>query len=1166
MDEEFDSQEESRIIQRISELENAVYPCEEPSTELRPWDYVLNDICLMQEQKQKIQNRNQKLRKQLTADMKNKWRRKRDNEKKQAKQICAKTAKFVKNFWKNADKAAHLRVEDFIKSRQRKMQTKQLNSLLDKAVEISVSLQERFTNTENEVDSNGSSASRNSCEYHNNINKNFIPDEQLMSNHSDIDYGKQVNGCNDLQRQKLNNIAQNALEFQPKGYTLETAQIKTEVPFLLNGTLREYQLVGLDWLVTLYEKNLNGILADEMGLGKTIQTIALLAHLACERCVWGPHLIIVPTSVILNWEIEFKKWCPSFKILTYFGTAKERAEKRKGWSKENAFHVCITSYQLAVQDINALRKKRWQYMILDEAQYIKNFKSQRWKTLLNVRCSRRLLLTGTPLQNSLMELWSLLHFLMPSVFASHEDFKDWFSNPLTNMVEGNYEMNRAVVQRLHKVLRPFILRRLKSEVEQQLPTKHEKVIYCALAKRQRFLYNEFLSQKATVDNLRSGNMMSVLNIIMQLRKCCNHPNLFEPRPVVSPLIVQPSKTQLSQQFLLDTSPDVTPRQFNTISSVAEWKLFSDVSNPQRLLDEVMNSSPQEVLRKIKGLKYAADSCLETHPYDETHALPNGCPLSELQNVEINAVPKHRRKRFLTNGDQNFSNNVPFSRNQTKRTRACSPEKLGSIHEKRKKERLKIIQWLLQIQRSSGRPVYSLDLILNMKQQFGNTVDKSCFFSSRVGNTVFSVPNVDLYDKACGMISSRISEYTSDTIRRFILYIHKLLLSDVSLEGPMLSVYDRYQKNMYDQFAASLFNHEPLPAHKVRLGHLLQFPELRLIEYDCGKLQKLALLLVQLHENKHRCLIFTQMSRMLDILQAFLSHHNYKYFRLDGTTPIDQRQAMMERFNSDDSVFCFILSTRSGGIGVNLTGADTVIFYDSDWNPTMDAQAQDRCHRIGQTRNVTIYRLISAKTIEENILQKAKQKQRLGEMAIDEAEFTPEFFRNADNIRDLFKNEEGIADIVNPLTSVPTNAKELEMAMANAEDQQDVIAAEHARAEAQVDDIEFDENASRPPSHSSNVPDAEDPSEEYIEMMNCLKPVEQYAVRFLESSYLPEIDEEMKAEEARMQERKDAYQRKSVDITPTKHKTTLQNKGTHSKNAVEDDQNTLISQRPKRHCA
>jgi SNF2 family DNA or RNA helicase len=128
---------------------------------------------------------------------------------------------------------------------------------------------------------------------------------------------------------ELNTIAAQAQSLQPTGYTLETTKVKTKVPFLLKYPLREYQHVGLDWLVTMYENKLNGILADEMGLGKTIQTIALLAHLACEKGNWGPHLIVVPTSVMLNWELEFKKWCPGFKILTYYGTPKERKLKRQ---------------------------------------------------------------------------------------------------------------------------------------------------------------------------------------------------------------------------------------------------------------------------------------------------------------------------------------------------------------------------------------------------------------------------------------------------------------------------------------------------------------------------------------------------------------------------------------------------------------------------------------------------------------------------------------------------------------------------------------------------------------------------------------------------------------------------------------------------------------------
>lgn len=163
--------------------------------------------------------------------------------------------------------------------------------------------------------------------------------------------------------------------------------------------------------------------------------------------------------------------------------------------RDNAFHVCVTSYKVVTQDIRSFKMKSWQYLILDEAQNIKNFKSQRWQMLLGLKAHRRLLLTGTPLQNSLMELWSLLHFLMPAVFTSSVDFRDWFSNPMSGMMEGNVEYNSGLVQSLHKVLRPFILRRLKSEVEKQLPEKTEHVIKCPLSKRQRCLYDDFMSRR-----------------------------------------------------------------------------------------------------------------------------------------------------------------------------------------------------------------------------------------------------------------------------------------------------------------------------------------------------------------------------------------------------------------------------------------------------------------------------------------------------------------------------------------------------------------------------------------------------------------------------------------------------------------------------------------------
>jgi E1A-binding protein p400 len=224
--------------------------------------------------------------------------------------------------------------------------------------------------------------------------------------------------------------------------------------------------------------------------------------------------------------------------------------------------------------------------------------------------------------------------------------------------------------------------------------------------------------------------------------------------------------------------------------------------------------------------------------------------------------------------------------------------------------------------------------------------------------------------------------------------------------------------------------------------------------------------------------------MLDVLEAFLNHHGHIYLRLDGTTKVEQRQALMERFNEDKRVFVFILSTRSGGVGINLTGADTVIFYDSDWNPTMDAQAQDRCHRIGQTRDVHIYRLVSEKTIEENILKKANQKRLLGDLAIEGGNFTTAYFKST-TIQDLFEVDSTTEDASARLSeiverdkdrkerlaqsmvastssavvppSAPVDVGAFESALAAAEDDQDVQAATTAKAEAAEELAEFDEN-------------------------------------------------------------------------------------------------------------
>lgn len=244
-------------------------------------------------------------------------------------------------------------------------------------------------------------------------------------------------------------------------------------------------------------------------------------------------------------------------------------------------------------------------------------------------------------------------------------------------------------------------------------------------------------------------------------------------------------------------------------------------------------------------------------------------------------------------------------------------------------------------------------------------------------------------------------------------------------------------------------HNPFHFAQVKLS--IAFPDKSLLQYDCGKLQKLTLLLHDLTSKGHRALIFTQMTKVLDILEQFLNIHGYRYMRLDGATKIEDRQIMTERFNRDPKIPVFILSTRSGGLGINLTGADTVIFYDSDWNPAMDKQCQDRCHRIGQSRDVHIYRFVSEYTIESNILKKANQKRHLDNVVIQEGEFTTDYFGKF-SIKDLVTGVNASNPAVDkPLSTIDGNIDNL---LAQAEDEDDREAANVAMKEVALDQDDF----------------------------------------------------------------------------------------------------------------
>ncbi|PRD29051.1 UNVERIFIED_CONTAM: Ino80 [Trichonephila clavipes] len=240
---------------------------------------------------------------------------------------------------------------------------------------------------------------------------------------------------------------------------------------------------------------------------------------------------------------------PYLKVLPYWGNTTDRKVLRKFWSQtdlhtENAsFHVLITSYQLVVQDVKYFQRIKWQYMVLDEAQAIKSTSSQRWKILLSFNCRNRLLLTGTPIQNSMAELWALLHFIMPTLFDSHDEFNEWFSKDIESHAENKTVIDEKHLSRLHKILQPFMLRRVKKDVENELSDKIEILVYCPLTRRQKLLYQN-LRKKISIDDLMQSSSTvsshsqsatsSLMNLVMQFRKVCNHPDLFEKREVKSP--------------------------------------------------------------------------------------------------------------------------------------------------------------------------------------------------------------------------------------------------------------------------------------------------------------------------------------------------------------------------------------------------------------------------------------------------------------------------------------------------------------------------------------------------------------------------------------------------------------------------------------------------------
>lgn len=736
-------------------------------------------------------------------------------------------------------------------------------------------------------------------------------------------------------------------------------------PKLINAQLKEYQLKGLNWLVNLYEQGINGILADEMGLGKTIQSISVMAYLAEKHDIWGPFLVVAPASTLHNWQQEIAKFVPEFKILPYWGSAGDRKVLRKFWDrkhstyrKDAAFHVCITSYQLVVSDVAYFQKMRWQYMILDEAQAIKSSQSSRWKCLLGFHCRNRLLLTGTPIQNNMQELWALLHFIMPSLFDSHDEFSEWFSKDIESHAQSNTKLNEDQLKRLHMILKPFMLRRVKKHVQKELGDKIELDIFCDLTYRQRAYYSNLRNQinimdlveKATMgDEQDSGTLM---NLVMQFRKVCNHPDLFERAEVRSPF---------ASAYFAETASFV--REGSNIP----------VGYSSRSLIEF--ELPRLVWRE-GGRLYQAGQ-------DNHKAGWRNRALNHMFNIWS---PEHVRESTEESGAFSwlrFADATPGdvydATHQSLITRAANelqkPNRLGQFKVAYDEEDKNYTpaHALFQIRaREDVNPLADItnEGILNrlMNVARADYDDSGLGRLEQAGRPNASAPPIQISCDSRGTAVERDQTLFNIDIRK-------------TLYGP--SIWDEKalieKKVPFNQFPTKQLL--PKPDHEKKKFTNITVPSMRRFVTDSGKLAKLDHLLFKLKNENHRVLLYFQMTRMIDMMEEYLTYRNYKYCRLDGSTKLEDRRDTVHDFQTRPDIFIFLLSTRAGGLGINLTSADTVIFYDSDWNPTIDSQAMDRAHRLGQTRQVTVYRLITRGTIEERIRKRALQKEEVQRVVI-----------------------------------------------------------------------------------------------------------------------------------------------------------------------------------------
>ncbi|KIK68831.1 hypothetical protein GYMLUDRAFT_236732 [Collybiopsis luxurians FD-317 M1] len=558
-----------------------------------------------------------------------------------------------------------------------------------------------------------------------------------------------------------------------------------ESPPYIDGQMRPYQLQGLNWMVSLHHNGLNGILADEMGLGKTLQTISFLGYLYHHLSTPGPHLIIVPKSTLQNWAREFAKWTPFFRIVILTGSKEERqaiiqeqllqfdGEDNQvdgdGQALSLPFDVLITSYEICLIERSVLRKFSFQYIVIDEAHRIKNSSSLLSQIVRAFVSRGRLLITGTPLQNSLEELWALLNFIAPEIFVSFKDLEGFL-----NKDDGNASSSA---------------------------------------------------------NIEAADAMDV-----------------DDEGKADPQIKEGEEVELEEK------PEVEDMQVDSTES-KKIEPKSKSGTPSGKEKKEVEQTEQE--KKSQKIVEALHKILRPFLLRRVKA-----------DVEKGLLPKKEINIY-----------VPLTPMQRRWYRSVLEKDIDAVNglTGKKEGKTRLMNLVMQLRKVTCHPY--------------------------------------LFDGA-----------------------------------------------------------EPGPPYTTD-EHLVE---------NSGKMIILDKLLAKMKSSGSRVLIFSQMSRVLDILEDYCLFRGYKYNRIDGGTAHEDRIVAIDEYNAPGSEkFIFLLTTRAGGLGINLTTADIVVLYDSDWNPQADLQAMDRAHRIGQTKQVYVYRFITEGSVEERMLERAAQKLRLDQLVIQQ---------------------------------------------------------------------------------------------------------------------------------------------------------------------------------------